>query len=111
MVGLFETHSDVEVFLENLTETRLKSYSHDAVLDLFNFCIVLYVRWRYFLDFTFAILGFVLLAKRREKQLMTTFGNHETIWGEVYHSFSVSRGVSSQLDCIRSVLRCLHLLK
>lgn len=37
--------------------------SHDAVLDLFNFCIVLYVRFRYFLEFTFAILGFLLLAK------------------------------------------------
>lgn len=38
--------------------------SHDAVLDLFNFCIVLYVRFRYFLEFTFAILGFLLLVKK-----------------------------------------------
>lgn len=37
--------------------------SHVAVLDLFNFCIVLYVRFRYFLEFTFAVLGSVLLAK------------------------------------------------
>ncbi len=45
--------------------------SHDAVLDLFNFCIVLYVRFRYFLEFTFAILGFLLLAKKIRELLET----------------------------------------
>lgn len=59
--------------------------SHDAVLDLFNFCIVLYVRFRYFLEFTFAILGFLLLAKIRE-----LFGNQ---WGEMRSKiFSVLKG-------------------
>lgn len=37
--------------------------SHGAVLDLFDFCNVLYVGFRYFLEFTFADLGFLLLAK------------------------------------------------
>lgn len=45
--------------------------SHDAVLDLFNFCIVLYVRFRYFLEFTFADLGFLLLAKKMRELLET----------------------------------------
>lgn len=53
--------------------------SHDAVLDLFNFCIVLYVRFRYFLEFTFAILGFLLLAKKIL----------ENQWGEMCHRYSV----------------------
>lgn len=64
-LGSFLRHiPDVEVFLENLTDTKLKCYSHDAVLDLFDFCIVLYVRFRYFLEFTIAILGFLLLETR-----------------------------------------------
>lgn len=45
--------------------------SHDAVLDLFNFCIVLYVRFRYFVEFTFAILGSLLLAKKFRELLET----------------------------------------
>lgn len=53
--GSFLGHvSNVEVFLEILTDTTLEFYhSHDAVLDLFNFCIVLYVRNIYFLELYF----------------------------------------------------------
>lgn len=56
--------------------------SWDAVLDLFNVCIVLYVRFRYFLEFTFAILGFVLLAERIREPM----GRH------VSQIFSVLKG-------------------
>lgn len=55
--------------------------SHDAVVDLFNFCIVLYVRFRYFLDFTFANLGFLLLEKVWELL--------ENQWGEMCHIYTV----------------------
>lgn len=56
--------------------------SHDAVLDLFNFCIVLYVRFRYFLEFTFAIPGFLLLAKKM-RQFLETNGE------KMIHRYSV----------------------
>lgn len=72
-LGNFSRHiADVEVFLENLTDIQSSNLnSHDAVLDLFNFCIVLYVRFRYFLEVTFAILGFFLLAKKIRELLGT----------------------------------------
>lgn len=72
-LGNFSRHiADMEVFLENLTDIQSSNLnSHDAVLDLFNFCIVLYVRFRYFLEVTFAILGFFLLAKKIRELLGT----------------------------------------
>lgn len=55
-----------------------------AVLDLFNFfCIVLYVRFRYFLEFTFAILGSVLLEIKKTRALLETNG------GETCRRYSV----------------------
>ena len=64
-----------EVFLEKTWLIQSSNFnSHDAVLDLFNFCIVLYVRFRYFLEFTFAILGFLLLAKKIRELLEKTNG-------------------------------------
>lgn len=78
--------------------------SHDAVLDLFNFCIVLYVRFRYFLEFTFAILGFLLL-DLKTRELLGTNGEKRVT------DIQCFEWVSLQLGCIRSVLSCLHLLQ
>lgn len=75
-----------------------------AVLDLFNFCIVLYVRCRYFLEFTFAILDFLLLAKRM-RDLLETGGQKQVPDIQCFEEISL------QLDSIRIVLMCLHLLQ
>lgn len=79
---LFETHfwiwkSSLKTWL--IQSSNLNS--HDAVVDLFNFCIVLYVRFRYFLEFTFANLGFLLLEKMWELL--------ENQWGEMCHIYTV----------------------
>lgn len=67
--------------------------SHDAVLDLFNFCIVLYVRLRYFLEFTFAILGSVLLAKKLRELLETNGEKCVTVFWRGYLHGWITLGV------------------
>lgn len=57
--------------------------SHDAVLDLFNFCIVLYVRFRYFLEFTFCNPRLLFLLEKEDER---TFGNKRG--GMLRHSVS-----------------------